>query len=132
VLSGGAGNDRLYGGLGNDTLTGGAGNDVFVFNTALNAASNRDTISDFANASGNNDTIWLENAVFTKLTATGALNGNFFHLGAAAGDANDYIVYNKATGALYYDADGSGAGHAVQIATLTSHPALTASDFTVI
>jgi Ca2+-binding RTX toxin-like protein len=130
-LSGGLGNDRLSGGLGNDTLTGGAGNDIFIFNTTL-GSSNRDTITDFSNVAGNNDTIWLENAVFTKLTATGGLNAASFRVGAAAADANDYIVYNKATGALYYDADGNGAGAAVHFATLAHKPTLTHADFVVI
>jgi hypothetical protein len=39
---------------------------------------------------------------------------------------------NKATGAPFYDANGNGAGGAIQIATLTSKPTLTASDFVVI
>ncbi|MGO4839613.1 hypothetical protein AB4144_45945, partial [Rhizobiaceae sp. 2RAB30] len=104
-LSGGTGNDRLHGGIGNDTLAGGAGNDVFVFDTALNTATNRDTISDFANVTGNNDTFYLDNAIFTKLGAGAAhaLNAAFFRVGTAAADANDYIIYNKATGALFYD-----------------------------
>jgi serralysin len=36
------------------------------------------------------------------------------------------------TGNLYFDADGNGAGAAVQFATLDTHPAIAASDFTVI
>jgi Ca2+-binding RTX toxin-like protein len=134
VLSAGAGHDMLYGSLGNDTMAGGAGNDVFVFHTAPNAATNRDTITDFANVSGNNDTLYLDNAIFTKLGggAVHALNPAFFRAGAAAADANDYIVYNKATGALFYDVNGSGAGGAVQFATLINKPTLTASDFVVI
>lgn len=130
-LDGAGGNDTLKGGLGNDTLTGGAGNDIFVFETAVTSA-NRDTITDFANLSGNNDTIWLENANFTKLSALGALNAASFHVGVSAADANDYVVYNKATGALYYDADGNGAGAAVQIALLANKPTLTVADLVVI
>jgi len=78
VLSAAAGDDVLYGGLGNDTLAGGVGDDVFVFNTAPSGSTNRDTITDFASAAGNNDTLYLDNAVFAKLTATGALNGAFW------------------------------------------------------
>ena len=63
VLSGGGGTDRLLGSYGNDTLTGGLDNDVFVFNTPLNATTNRDTITDF---SAPQDTIQLENAFFTR------------------------------------------------------------------
>jgi Ca2+-binding RTX toxin-like protein len=45
---------------------------------------------------------------------------------------SDYIVYNRASGVLSYDADGSSAGHAVAFALLTNKPVLTASDFLVI
>ena len=53
-------------------------------------------------------------------------------IGTVAADANDYLVYNQATGALFYDADGNGAGAAVQIALLGTHPVLTNADFVVI
>jgi Ca2+-binding RTX toxin-like protein len=132
VLAGLGGNDRLAGGLGSDTLVGGSGNDVFVFNTALSASTNRDVISDFANVTGNNDTIYLENAIFTRLTTGGTLNSAYFKVGTAAADANDFIVYNKSTGALFYDADGSGSGRAIQIATIANNATLTSGDFVVI
>ena len=93
VLDGGDGNDRLFGGLGNDNLTGGGNNDIFVFNTALNSSTNRDIVTDFNHVA---DTFWLENAIMTKLGAgVHALSPLFFRAGAAALDANDYIVYNR-------------------------------------
>jgi serralysin len=131
-LLGVAGNDSLLGGLGNDTLAGGANNDAFVFNTGLNAATNKDTIADFANLAGNNDNFQLDNAVFATLGAVGALVGAFFRLGTAALDANDHIIYNKPTGALVYDTNGNVAGGATLFATLTNKPTLTAGDFVVI
>jgi Ca2+-binding RTX toxin-like protein len=130
ILDGGIGNDKLFGGAGNDRLTGGANADAFVFNTALNASTNRDAITDFSHV---DDTFHLENAIFTKLGAgVHALNPLFFRAGAVAADANDYIVYNKASGLLSYDADGNGAGHAVAFALLTNKPTLAANDFLVI
>ncbi|WP_134495019.1 cadherin domain-containing protein [Microvirga pakistanensis] len=129
VLNGGSGNDTLGGGLGNDVLTGGTGRDAFVFNTALNKSTNVDTISSF---STRDDTIRLENAVFKKLTKTGTLNKDFFATGTKAKDKNDYIVYNNRTGALYYDADGSGKGAAVKFAQLPTKLGLTNADFFVI
>lgn len=130
TLSGLGGSDKLAGGSSNDTLAGGAGNDIFVFDKALNA--NKDTITDFANATGNDDTVWLENAIFTRLAAAGALKADVFWVGATAHDANGDIVYNQATGALFYDADGKGAGSAIQFATLANKPVLAADDFMVI
>ena len=49
-----------------------------------------------------------------------------------AQDADDRILYDAATGNLYFDADGNGAGAAVLFATLNSHPVINAGDFTVI
>jgi serralysin len=129
TLRGLGGNDKLIGGLGNDTLTGGANNDFFVFNTAPNFSTNRDVVTDFNHVQ---DTFQLDNAVFTKLGANGALKAAFFHAGAAAADADDHIIYNHATGALIYDSNGSAAGGGVQIAVLTNKPVLLANDFVVI
>jgi serralysin len=130
TLLGQAGNDTLFGGLGNDSLTGGSNSDFFVFNTALNASTNKDTITDFNHV---DDTIKLENAIFTKLGAgVHALSAAFFRIGTHAIDANDYVIYNNATGALSYDNDGNGAHAAIQFATLTGHPAIAYNDFQVI
>jgi Ca2+-binding RTX toxin-like protein len=128
LIVGGAGRNVLNGMGGNDTLTGGAGVDIIAFTTAPNATANLDTITDFVVA---DDTISLENAVFTKLTATGTLSGAYFRIGPAALDSNDYILYDSATGALSYDADGNGAGQAVRIAVLGTNLALTNADFLV-
>ena len=132
-LYGAAGNDILNGMGGNDTLNGGAGLDTFVFNTALSAMGNKDTITDF---NVTDDTIQLENAIFTKLTTLGALATANFCANATgiATDSNDFICYNTTTGALSYDADGSGAGASVAFAVLgtTVHPMLTAADFVIV
>jgi Ca2+-binding RTX toxin-like protein len=77
------------------------------------------------------DTIVLDNAIFTRL-ADGALLAGQFRIGTAAADANDYLIYNSSTGALSYDADGNGAGAAIRFATLQTKLALTAADFVVI
>jgi hypothetical protein len=42
------------------------------------------------------------------------------------------VVYDTASGNLYYDADGSGSGPASLIAILASAPTLLATDFWVI
>ena len=128
LLLGGSGDDELHGGTGIDTLQGGVGAGDFVFDSAP-GASNVDFILDFTVGS---DKIVLENSVFSTLSA-GALGAGAFTIGTAASDADDRIVYDSASGALYYDADGSGAGAAVQIATLITSPDnLSATDFMVI
>ena len=103
------------------------GKDIFKFNAALNA--NTDRITDFVVI---DDTIQLENAIFTKLTTTGLLSANYFVKGASALDSNDYVIYNPATGVITYDADGSNAGIGVKIAVLGTNLALTSADFSVI
>ena len=131
ALYGGGGNDILNGGDGNDTLNGGTGKDTFVFDSALNAATNSDTITDFSTI---DDTISLDQTIFTQLSTIGSLSPDNFLSSAtgAALDANDYILYNSTTGALYYDSDGNGSEAAIQFATLTTTPAITASNFKVV
>ena len=129
VLRGFAGSDQLQGMGGNDTLTGHAGNDKFLFNTALNAATNVDTITDFTVV---DDLVRLENAIFTQAGAVGALDADAFHIGAAAADAQDRIVYNSATGDLFYDSNGSAAGGSTLFARLDTGLALTNADFAIV
>jgi len=125
-LFGGVGNDILNGGVGNDTLMGGAGKDTFLFNSSL--STNVDKITDFIVV---DDTIKLENAIFTHLTATGVLSMGSFVKGAGALDTNDYIIYNPATGTVTYDSDGSGPGAGIQIALLGLNLGVTNADFVV-
>jgi Ca2+-binding RTX toxin-like protein len=127
-LQGGLGNDSLQGGFGNDTLYGGGGFDRFVFNTAPNAATNHDRIMDYYVP---HDTIQLENAVFSRFAA-GALSAAMFKAAAAAADGNDFLVYNRATGNLFYDVNANVAGGVQLIATFVNKPLLTASEFAVI
>ena len=47
----------------------------------------------------------------------------------AAADADDRIIYDPTTGALYYDPDGNGGGAAVQFATLAPGLALENDNF---
>jgi Ca2+-binding RTX toxin-like protein len=125
ALNGGANNDVLIGGAGSDTLAGGSGADAFRFDAALNIATNIDTITDFSVAQV--DTILLDDAIFTNLSGTVGNSITFeeFRIGAVAQDANDHIIYNDVTGALFYDADGVGGAAAVQFATLSPGLALT-------
>ncbi|HYI48203.1 MAG TPA: hypothetical protein VEX35_07050, partial [Allosphingosinicella sp.] len=129
TIYGNAGDNVLDGKGGNDGLVGLGGADTFQFTTAL-GAGNVDFVYDFVHGT---DKIALDDAVFGAGIGTpGTFNANAFHVGTAAHDLDDRILYNSATGQLYFDADGSGAGAAIQFATLGTGLALSASDFQVI
>jgi Ca2+-binding RTX toxin-like protein len=131
---GNGGDDYLYGGIGKDVLTGGAGQDSFVFNTKA-AKSNIDRVTDFNVV---DDSIYLENAIFKALGNKGSINKPVqikkaeFALGSKAADGSDHVIYNKKTGALFYDADGTGSQAQVQVATLSKNLKMTHKDFFVI
>ena len=117
ALFGLSGNDVLKGGPGRDTLTGGAGKDAFVFDTTPNTAANVDVLADF---SVKDDTVWLDNAVMKAVGKNGKLAKDAFVLGKKALDAEDRIVYDKASGNLFYDADGTGKIAAIKLAVLAN------------
>ena len=130
-INGGAGDDTINGGLGADTLVGGDGGDNFLFNSALSKLSltSIDEINDFSVL---DDTIQLENAVFTELGPFATLSAGAFFIGAAAHDRDDRIIYDSTTGSLMYDADGNGSGQAKTFAVLSTGLALTHDDFVVV
>lgn len=132
-LTGAGADDTLWGGTGVDTLWGGNGVDTFVFREM--GSGNADRISDFG--VGGAETIALDDSAFTAIGAPGdfAAGDGRFRSGAGittGQDANDRVIYNTTNGNLYYDPDGSGAGAAQLVATLTGAPALAATDITVI
>ncbi|MBX9752868.1 MAG: calcium-binding protein, partial [Roseococcus sp.] len=98
----------------------GLGNDVFRFDALTDAG---DSITDFTKGS---DAVWLSASAFGGL-APGAVAAENFALDAADAGGPQF-VYRAATGVLSWDADGTGVGGAVTIATLTTRPALEASD----
>ncbi|MBQ0824216.1 right-handed parallel beta-helix repeat-containing protein [Microvirga sp. HBU67558] len=139
TVYGGAGDDVIDGDSGNDILYGNAGSDAFVFADKIGSAStnrkvNFDTIKDF---NVKYDSLWLDNAVFKKLGSgtlsnPTQLNKEFFVTGTKAKEKDDYLIYNKKTGILSYDADGSGSKAAVEIAQLSKNLKLTYQDFFVV
>lgn len=135
-LSGMSGNDRIDGGYGKDVLSGGSGKDTFIFRGKASKAYDLDRISDFK---VKDDSIWLENKFFTKLGKTGSegnpakLKKDYFFVGSKAKDKNDYVIYDKTKGVLYYDADGSGSKNKqVEIATLSKKLTMSYNDLFII
>lgn len=129
-LDGGYGNDKIYGGAGKDALRGGSGYDAFVFDSKPNAKSNVDRIYDF---NPKYDSIYLENSIFKVGKGTPSkplkIKADFFTVGKSAADAKDRVIYDKSSGVLYYDSDGTGAKAMVKIALLNKGLKLTYNDF---
>lgn len=123
AIDGGAGRDVLTGRGGADSLTGGTGNDRFVLEAKAAVA---DRIEDFASG----DKIAISGA--GAALGSGALAGSAFVLGTDASDAGDRLIYDRATGRLWFDADGAGGTAKVLMATLANNAELSAADFLVI
>ena len=133
TLRGGGGTDTLTGGPGNDILTGGALADTFVFDVP---GGGNDRITDWTAAEG--DTLRIDASGFGGGLPAGALAGNRLVVAAnpAANQAFGQFLYNTATGQLRWDADGTGAGAAVNIAKLFNEgvvvTSLNAADFEIL
>lgn len=125
-ITGNSGDNVINGKAGADILAGGAGNDTFVFdNLALGGA---DTITDFSAA---DDLLVFQDSVFKSLVGDADLSDNLA-IGTAAATSTDFLIFDDATGDLYYDADGSGASTAVLIATLTGVDSLDSTNIALI
>jgi Ca2+-binding RTX toxin-like protein len=133
TLLGMGGNDALNGGSGQDTLTGGLGADTFLFASTSTASlgSTVDLVTDFSRLDG--DKLAFSKAVFNGLGAVGALTEDGFYAGTSAHDATDRVIYDDATGSLYYDADGNGRRAQVLVATIgeENHAFLSFDDFLI-
>jgi hypothetical protein len=118
TILGGNNNDTIVGGMGIDTLTGGGQNDSFVYNLTTEG---QDVITDFVAV---NDEFRFQSPAFNL--PIGVLNAANFNTASL----NPTFLYSG--GVLSYDADGTlGSGAAVNIATLTGSPALTAADIII-
>jgi Ca2+-binding RTX toxin-like protein len=136
TLMGGSGHDTLVGGTGVDQLTGGIGSDVFRFEVA--GAAHADIITDFA---AGVDRIELDTRFFSGLPTPaapepgwsgavyGSLASSAFGVGAGATTGAQRVIYNSATGELFYDHDGAGGLAQVKIAQLSSGLALSSASF---
>jgi Ca2+-binding RTX toxin-like protein len=137
AIDGRGGNDTIYGygnldyimgGLGNDRIYLGAEQDVVYFNTKLDARTNVDRVMDFKSGE---DQIGLARSVFKKLGSGFALKQSAFWTGKNAHDKDDRIIYDKATGSLYYDPDGTGSAAKIKFAILSNKAALSYKDLWV-
>ena len=126
TLSGGNGFDYLSGGAGSDVMSGGADADLFDI---LSASHGPDEITDFVGGS-DKIRVW-ENGFGGGLSSGGSVSlvsGS----NPTANEGFGQFLYDTDNGELYWDADGTGSGGAVLIATFTNVPSLEASDFIVV
>ena len=126
-LRGGAAFDSLSGGAGHDTLVGGGGVDTFRFSTAA-SVNNADQVVAFDAAA---DSFEFVHSAYNALDI-GTLAKSEFKIGTGAATTHQHIIYNADTGDLFYDADGSAQGAAVEIAHLDPHLALTFDNFHIV
>ncbi|MBM6593823.1 calcium-binding protein [Microvirga pudoricolor] len=143
------GNDLLFGGPGRDILYGGKGADYFVFDTSPKA-NNVDLVKDFNRQEGDKIVLALKfhkglrEALATDASGTVKTTSDFaldaktatlrkssFVAGKTALEADDRLIYDRASGVLSYDPDGNGALAAVQIARFKAGFALKHSDIVI-
>ena len=161
ILIGGSAQDLISGGAGADTLTGNAGADLFTYtNPATDfATAGMDIITDFSgngvimSAAPTSDLAYLDGDVLvfdlatlnigngTGLLAGATLDDGLYYTLSSTGlisEANAVataghaqFLYNTTTKVLSFDADGTGAGQAVEIATLTGVTSLAETNIVV-
>lgn len=125
LIIGGGGKDKIFGGSGKDELRGGGGKDKFFFDGLL--ANSRDVIVDFER---NKDTFKLDSDIFDAIG--NKLKENEFEVGKKAKDSNDYLVYHKAKGRLFYDEDGDGSDGKTLFAKVDKKMKLSVDDFDIV
>ena len=146
VINGEGGNDTIIGAQGNDTITGGTGNDIlfgglgtdtFVIADIETNGSDQffsfTTSTDAAAVAQGRDTLQFSTADLKAVAGfTAAGDGAALTLsdgtkvafvegaGAVSADAVATFVYDDTTGVLSFDADGTGAGAAINVGTFYS------------
>ena len=117
----------IDGGRGNDTISLGSKSDKILFSTELDADTNVDRVKHFKSGS---DKILLNEFIFDTLPE-GQLSKEYFRKGTGPADDNDFVIYDRKSGKLYYDHDGKDGDGKVLFAKFDPGTKLNASDFKV-
>jgi len=112
---------------GNDLVVFGDKADKLLFDSTLSAVTNVDTLKKFESGK---DALYLDDDIFSALSP-GVLSTTAFHIGTAADNPDQHIIYDKPSGKLYYDPDGNGTTTQTHFASLDAGTKLKASDFIV-
>lgn len=127
IVKGGKGDDLLFSFGGMSKLWGGADDDLFAFLIdPMIPSAGIGKIKDFHVGE---DLIGLE--TFDDSLTPGYLAKAQFHKGTEATKAGHLIIYDKASGKIYFDIDGNGIEAQFQFAKVTPGTKLGASDFYV-
>lgn len=138
VIKGNKGKNVLQGLAGNDTLTGGLGSDKFTYNTKVaftKVTLGVDTITDFIISQG--DKIVLDKTTFSQISSIagkGFSNSKeFASVTSNPATSGADIVYNSATGELFYNQNGTTTGYGTggKFLVFLNKPTLSASDFII-
>ncbi|WP_202814515.1 calcium-binding protein [Aureimonas frigidaquae] len=153
TIDGGGGNDILYGSAKGATLWSNivkvfspGDSDTFLFSTAL-GANNVDRIHNFEAGIGGFSTkvLWwtidfpgtvidrigLSKSIFDTIGVGTLSDKAFCDMGKEKVSAADRILYDRNSGSIYYDVDGSGAQAAIKFAEVDAGLAMKASNFFV-
>lgn len=124
--------------VGPDILYGRGGADTFRFSASYQ--SGFDIVLDFVSGT---DRLTIVESVFRNFAASnggntpllgplGALSPGVFVQGTQALDSNDHLLYDQASGKLFFDRDANGSDLPFLFALFDNRPALTAADFTLV
>ena len=125
TIHGDAGANFIHGGRSFDTMSGHGGADTFAFTTGL---PEHNWILDFVPGT---DKIVLDDAIINGLSL-GAVPSAAFVKGTHATSPSHRIIYNPATGNLFFDQDGSGGANQLIFATVGTNLDIQSSDIIVI
>lgn len=126
TINGGAGNDFISGDTGSDLLTGGAGSDTFYF-ASIGGAGDLDTITDFAPGE---DKIRMKQGGALAILGGAVDASEFvvvsgFNSSSPAADTKNKVIYDSASGLLYFN----NAGNVLTVAQLTPGLTIGTSNF---
>ncbi len=112
-------------GPGNDKVVFGKAADKFLFDSGLDAATNVTPSRTFIRA---RTQFFLDQDIFPTVTP-GTLHASEFQGARKRRTPTDRIIYDKKSGSLFYDPDGTGTLAQTQFASLEKGTALKAVDF---